>query len=203
LRTSANLNLTDLSVRFGFLRTSLNLNLMDLSGGFRFGFRVQQNPPLNRTEPNRGITSRACIARGRELEDSVLGAVLIVPPAVSGATDMDEHCSAVDAHGGCARLQKGPTQVSPLVFAFLLAITASNVSIITPCSQLQIEPPLHPISKPSSMRPWKSTPNALVKISAIMNSPECSIDESLRMRSSLYSRSNPRHLMNSGMAIQS
>ena len=35
------------------------------------------------------------------------------------------------------------------------------------------------------------------------NSQECSIDASLRIRSSLHSKRNPRHLMNSGMVIQS
>ena len=104
---------------------------------------------------------------------------------------------------GLCGATKGPTQVSPLVFAFLLSLTTSHVSIITPCPQLQIEPPLHPISRPSSVQPWKSTPNEQVKISAIMNSPGCSRDASLRIRSSLYLKNNPTHLMNSGIAIQS
>jgi len=101
----------------------------------------------------------------------------------------------VGAHGGCARLQKGPTQVSPLVFAFLLSTTTSNVSIITPCPQLQIEPPLHPIFEAlfdEALEKYTKRTGQDLHNHESRNSQECSIDASLRIRSSLYSKRNPQ-----------
>ena len=73
----------------------------------------------------------------------------------------------------------------------------------SPCHQLQIRHPHNPTSKPSSTQPWPSMPDALVKISATTRWLPPSIDAPLRMRLCLYSKRNPKHLMNSGMAIPS
>jgi len=87
--------------------------------------------------------------------------------------------------------------------AFLLPHTTSKLPPTEPCHRLQIRPPRYIPSKPSSTQLWTSMPDALDKISATTHWPLPSIDAGLQMRFLLYSKHNPRHSMNSGMAIPS